>query len=744
MEKKKEQQIAEQTKGAEREPRHKTLLDEWERLDVDESIVDHLEYVDTYHELTEDQLGRALALFQAAAADGRWEKLGEYAPEPGYRVSLSDMLSHLPVEQAIAFLERSDTFDIEQRQTVIQWVLVDRETPFYTLDELATTTDRAVRYHERNRAYLLEYGYALSEFERCRFLWRLLCRLYYIRMPHFGCKIRAHGLDYERLAEMFPADNLPEPYDFIHFVEEAGEPIISAYDEWDDIRDVQLQDAARIEGMRAKLFHLKLEVLKELAGSARSHDADGLWDRVLALIRETLTAEEAELCLRIDRIYEGYDIQTGEMISDQAGLIAGGLTSLLEVVGHYEKEIRVGTLHRCKAVLEAAGLAGVDDLGRGELRTSDGKPTRSYFAYVDDPQRDTLDQMLEDFRALSADEVRYWSEYRTRVNQALENELYAEITVRRKIKRSLAHKFEPHVSLLVDWAKSSLELTGELPAEIEECRPNNGAEPHTIIPSWECDPAERMLRDDELVLVRRTEDLVQCVSDADLPGVLSIVAEDLAYWGGSLRRLTQAQASRDHELSNTVFVKRWLARTIVGAQQAYEMLEFTKGSECAASFKQRFDSLDEERRTFIDELLSRAAQNHLDGDGFGESSWEGLYHMCDELARYVGSLSSQVQKRSEVEILKTLEDGPYPPNLFQWKGKAYELPPTPWRLLAYMWDKTGAQEDDIVEHVWGVNANIASATVRATVSRVNKLLLVNKLTDVGTLSVKNGYVIRVC
>ena len=466
MAKKPRERIVGKSKGPPRQSPNKGLITKWKKSRVDESIVTQIEFLDTRHELTGDQLRRALALFQRTSEDERWQELGEYTPEPGHRLPLDDALRHLSIEEALAFLEQADLFDVAQRETLVSYVLAEPETPFYTLDELAVTTDKAVRYHERNRKYLLQYGHSLSDFGRCRFLWRLLSRLYYVRMPHKGYRTGARALNPDLLAALFPPGNFPEPGDSVSFWDEDLDPITNAYDEWEVIEDIPLQDMARLEGAREKLYDLKLRTLRELARAARAHDADALWERVLNLIRETITAEEAEFYLRVDRIYEGYDIRTGEIVDEEAGLIAGGLTALLEVVGHYEKEIRIGPLHRCKTALEAAGLAGVDELGRGELRTSDGKRARSYFAFVKDRQRGTLDAALDQFVAHPEEEARFRDEYRTRVNVALENELYEEITIRRKIRRSLAHKFEPHVSQFADWAKACLEVLGRPETEL--------------------------------------------------------------------------------------------------------------------------------------------------------------------------------------------------------------------------------------------------------------------------------------
>ena len=51
------------------------------------------------------------------------------------------------------------------------------------------------------------------------------------------------------------------------------------------------------------------------------------------------------------------------------------------------------------------------------------------------------------------------------------------------------------------------------------------------------------------------------------------------------------------------------------------------------------------------------------------------------------------------------QDGPQLPDKFWWKGQSYELQPTPCRLLAALWGHDRIREGDVIEQVWGHDAD---------------------------------------
>jgi hypothetical protein len=67
----------------------------------------------------------------------------------------------------------------------------------------------------------------------------------------------------------------------------------------------------------------------------------------------------------------------------------------------------------------------------------------------------------------------------------------------------------------------------------------------------------------------------------------------------------------------------------------------------------------------------------------------------------------------------TLEPG----YILRWKGKDVNLTPIPFQLLSYLLSHPTAEEDAVVEAVWGVNADKSRNTLKSTLSQLRKRLL---------------------
>ena len=271
---------------------HAKIIGKWEAAGLDSSIAEPLRDLDAVHKLEPAHLERIRALFERAAGDTRWDVYGEGGPAPGERLFLDDALRALPPGEVLALFEQNDLFRLDERQKVFEF-LMSRDTPFYTLSELAVTTQHALRCHERNRDYLVKFGYAMTDFQRCRRLSDLVSRLYCVRESHLLHRLRAYLVPPRVLRRLFPQDNLPEPHDWVFFADEANTPLVFTYRSWGTITDVPKADRVRLGQGRARLYRLKAKVLDLLERAVRSRCADGLWEKCLGLIADSITAEEA-------------------------------------------------------------------------------------------------------------------------------------------------------------------------------------------------------------------------------------------------------------------------------------------------------------------------------------------------------------------------------------------------------------------------------------------------------------------
>jgi hypothetical protein len=118
------------------------------------------------------------------------------------------------------------------------------------------------------------------------------------------------------------------------------------------------------------------------------------------------------------------------------------------------------------------------------------------------------------------------------------------------------------------------------------------------------------LGDDARHMLKHAERVSECVDSGDLSAMLGVVRDDLLLWATSLKDQVAWYFHNYGEHGGPVGLYQagmrpfWFARPILGATEAYEMIEFQKGAEQAQAFKRRFDRLDSSRREFLELLVS--------------------------------------------------------------------------------------------------------------------------------------------
>jgi HEAT repeat protein len=89
------------------------------------------------------------------------------------------------------------------------------------------------------------------------------------------------------------------------------------------------------------------------------------------------------------------------------------------------------------------------------------------------------------------------------------------------------------------------------------------------------------------------------------------------------------------------------------------------------------------------------------------------------LARW--STPAEPKGEGQAAVGGTPADGPEEPDGLRWGGKRYPVPPTPYRLLEFMWDRQRSKIDDVAECVWG-NPTAGSRSIKSALHDVNVVL----------------------
>lgn len=261
---------------------------------------------------------------------------------------LHDTALFLPRNDALKVLEGHDLHAFACRPRLVEQ-LAHPFVPLYTLPELAERTAGFIAHLERNREHLLLTGFSRTGFARCEWLQIRLGNLYYTYEP-ISWRARA-GAAREWIYEYaWTADADAEaPFSA------ATTPIRDGYEPIaEDVR-------VRLASLRAIVHDAKIAILRLLLTVMHDRDTHDLRERSRELLVRSLSPGDKDFLLRADDYY--LRLPSGEpAFSSARGYGAGGLSDLLDVIGHYEREIELGRLAHTRERL--FGFMSTDDHGR--------------------------------------------------------------------------------------------------------------------------------------------------------------------------------------------------------------------------------------------------------------------------------------------------------------------------------------------------------------------------------------------
>ena len=172
------------------------------------------------------------------------------------------------------------------------------------------------------------------------------------------------------------------------------------------------EEPAQLERLRPQLFELKNRVLSIVAQSLSQKSDNGLWERCIQLLTESLNAENVHFLFKMDSLYLPLETRLSGSVARTSKMIPGGLTDLLEVIGHCEKEIRFRTLDTVARVCR--DLLDVDRVHHFALAHC--FPEELYFKCWDSTDRDKIHSAIDCVLDTRPEEAAFWDEYRNRLN----------------------------------------------------------------------------------------------------------------------------------------------------------------------------------------------------------------------------------------------------------------------------------------------------------------------------------------
>lgn len=403
-------------------------------------------------------------------------------------VELRLALSSSDPSTVVAELLREDVGIVSVR---VAWFhcLANPFSPLYTRDELADLLLRMRKHLKRNQQSLTATGHPDACFRASPWLDWLLGRLYYVKRPvvvdrsrpgfealasfplapqaedGFGNTAYVYMWTEQRARPPFreaPAGPLGVerrvvPQTAFEFrdslpVDDRGVPVKRCdYSEAGLMRGMDPETVVRLDSIRGKFLQLELDAIGRLTAALRDADASELWEDCAQAITASLTLSEAELLINTDRLYGGSASLNTERFSTSVPLLYennGGLTGLLSLIGHVEKEITIGTMHETR--LQLSGAEDALSLG-------------SYYEAIGRPYQRTLDKAIATLFIHSAREDEFWAEYAQRTSEHLDRKLDVEVQVSVRMPREHATRAHRELRGIADIMSAQVATYGTLP-----------------------------------------------------------------------------------------------------------------------------------------------------------------------------------------------------------------------------------------------------------------------------------------
>jgi len=379
-----------------------------------------------------------------------------FLPGPKFSVTwaVESVVASVGSSNVLKYFEGVNLCGLPQRVSFVR-LLRNPFIPLYSLEELADLTEALIPYLMVNRKSILQSGQPESKYDPPLWFYMLLTWLYRLKLPFDPESTRNEGWD-----DVISYEWALQTGDEIVFPPRVSSQIRTVVDE--SVSRKAADRAGRLpsgyiagwEAARPKLFDLKMSILKELLHALRSRTAVSLWRNCLMLLREQLKPHEVDFLLRLDQVYTGFDVRTGKRENDGMDLFIGGLTELLLVIGHYEKEIVVGTFARIRDTL--------GDLVKPDQQNLPRLIAEHYLEVMGLPERKILDAAFDLLPDIERQEEAFWEEYRTRINET--------VGKRSKVTLEIEPEFKLYITSFYEWAKAHREVSGRLP-ELEVAEP---------------------------------------------------------------------------------------------------------------------------------------------------------------------------------------------------------------------------------------------------------------------------------
>lgn len=313
--------------------------------------------------------------------------------------SLDEALTYLSHEKSFNIFENSDFRELLNKCFIIE-LIFNKDTPFYTLQELSDILRKFVKYLESNKISLISIGYPFKNFSSSFWLYNKLSHLYPLKFAH-SIQIQSSSKKSRTIIDNITKKDLDDSliYNYIWLKKDIKhyKPIdnisLCSYEFAPLIDGFSKKDEEIIESIRAKVFYVKIQIL-EIAYSFLTNKKDirDFWSECFEILSSKFTKEELENLWKMDVKYEINKNFIDKTTLDNFSFLSeiflsevghGGILNILGFINHIERELKLGVMHNLKLNF---------------LSFFSNSMPLSYFQCISHPQIVKIDKIILDFK----------------------------------------------------------------------------------------------------------------------------------------------------------------------------------------------------------------------------------------------------------------------------------------------------------------------------------------------------------
>ncbi len=372
-----------------------------------------------------------------------------------FRPSLEEAMNYLPGGAALNYFESENLTSLVQKEEFVSDI-ANGYLNLFTIDELPGLVQEYINQLREDSDFIIKTGYPRHTFCKHGVL-NEMSRLFYTRCPETmtfynlsknktECTISYHKSEFWDLL------------DFMKFRIPVNDRVLIKYT-WKDgsylnspiLKGLSSNDVNLIEKTRHRLFEIKINILGEILKSINKRDASDLWMNCLKILSEDskkdfvkfFMLEEKEIFESGSNVEREVSIDIGNNKFKLKKVIdaywTGGIMQVLNTIGFFEKEIKIGTLSKTKEILH--------DLP-SDIHLD------SYYQFINQSEQSLIDFAFETFMKLYNEETKFYHELDNRVINTGFELVFPKVTL------PVEYKYYSVVSKFYETIKSADEMGG--------------------------------------------------------------------------------------------------------------------------------------------------------------------------------------------------------------------------------------------------------------------------------------------